>query len=132
MKKEVAEAWVKALRSGDYKQTTSTLKSPAGYCCLGVLCDISGQGTWEPHGIYQVSASSGRSGTALPAEIVNWADMKSCSGDWEQAELNVPRPPGSGYTEPAEPAVCLMGLNDQLKWTFPQIADFIELNYKEL
>ena len=39
--------WVKALRSGKFKQSTGTLKDVnnsgdvVGYCCLGVLCAIS-------------------------------------------------------------------------------------------
>ena len=39
--------WVAALLSGDYKQTAGHLRDSAGFCCLGVACDISGQGTWE-------------------------------------------------------------------------------------
>ncbi len=41
--------WTAALRSGAYRQTTSTLRNPdtGGYCCLGVLCDLSGQGEWS-------------------------------------------------------------------------------------
>jgi hypothetical protein len=32
--------WVKALRSGNYKQTTNALQDDCGYCCLGVACDL--------------------------------------------------------------------------------------------
>lgn len=32
--------WVKALRSGKYKQSKMELQTPKGYCCLGVACDI--------------------------------------------------------------------------------------------
>lgn len=32
--------WVKALRSGKYKQTQESLQDEIGYCCLGVLCDV--------------------------------------------------------------------------------------------
>lgn len=45
--------WVKALRSGKYKQDTGQLKSNEGFCCLGVLCDVvskypksGGGGSW--------------------------------------------------------------------------------------
>ena len=41
MNQEIKAKWVAALRSGEYKQTREVLKSSAGYCCLGVLCDIS-------------------------------------------------------------------------------------------
>jgi hypothetical protein len=36
--------WVEALRSGEFKQATGTLHSPAGggYCCLGVAASILG------------------------------------------------------------------------------------------
>lgn len=49
MTPEVMKRWCKALRSGEYDQTSSYLKLshktthlPAGYCCLGVLLDIEG------------------------------------------------------------------------------------------
>jgi hypothetical protein len=49
MLKSKAMKWVKALRSGKYKQTkrmlykpTTTESGPEGYCCLGVLGCISG------------------------------------------------------------------------------------------
>ena len=32
--------WVKALRSGKYKQTTTKLRDTFGFCCLGVACDL--------------------------------------------------------------------------------------------
>jgi hypothetical protein len=34
--------WVKALRSGRYKQTPGQLHDSGGYCCLGVLATILG------------------------------------------------------------------------------------------
>lgn len=42
MKKDIAMKWVEALRSGKYKQTRGTLKNNEGFCCLGVLCEING------------------------------------------------------------------------------------------
>ena len=41
MKKELKKEWIKALRSGKYKQTSRSLRTPDGFCCLGVLCDIA-------------------------------------------------------------------------------------------
>lgn len=44
MKPELKKRWVKALRSGKYKQGKNYLRrqTPEGdrYCCLGVLCEI--------------------------------------------------------------------------------------------
>lgn len=34
------EKWIKALRSGDYKQGRGHLKTKDGYCCIGVACEI--------------------------------------------------------------------------------------------
>ena len=43
--------WLKALRSGKYKQTDCVLrrggnKKKATFCCFGVLCDVAGA-KWE-------------------------------------------------------------------------------------
>lgn len=40
--KPLMKKWVKALRGGKYKQVRNTLKTDDGYCCLGVLCEVSG------------------------------------------------------------------------------------------
>lgn len=48
MDQELKAKWVEALRSGKYEQATGWLREGNRYCCLGVLCDISGQGEWEP------------------------------------------------------------------------------------
>lgn len=42
MQKSVKKKWLKALRSGEYKQGSGQLRSDDRYCCLGVLCDITG------------------------------------------------------------------------------------------
>lgn len=43
MKKSIAMKWVKALRSGEYKQGQPGVLSDGqgGFCCLGVLCQVS-------------------------------------------------------------------------------------------
>jgi len=38
--KKQIEKWCKALRSGNYKQTTGELQSTEGFCCLGVACKV--------------------------------------------------------------------------------------------
>ena len=40
MANKVLENWIKALRSGDYKQGKNFLRTGDTYCCLGVLCDL--------------------------------------------------------------------------------------------
>lgn len=43
-KKQLAnrKKWVKALRSGKYKQAEGQLRDGDRFCCLGVLCDVLG------------------------------------------------------------------------------------------
>lgn len=42
--KKAVRLWLAALRSGEYTQTTGTLRQTTGkeyaYCCLGVACDV--------------------------------------------------------------------------------------------
>lgn len=47
MNPEWKEKWIKALRSGEYEQGVNRLKRDGKFCCLGVLCDISGMAEWE-------------------------------------------------------------------------------------
>ena len=42
--------WTTALRSGEYRQThEGFLKDSQGYCCMGVLCDVSDNTGWAYH-----------------------------------------------------------------------------------
>jgi hypothetical protein len=41
MKTEIKEQWVKALRSGEYKQGVGLLNKNQKLCCLGVLCELA-------------------------------------------------------------------------------------------
>lgn len=56
MPARLLKKWLKALRSGEYKQTTGTLYNPktGGFCCLGVLqhvasgkCEVNSDGDFE-------------------------------------------------------------------------------------
>lgn len=48
MKPALKEKWIKALRSGRYRQGKNTLKEGRYYCCLGVLCTVAGA-KWKPN-----------------------------------------------------------------------------------
>lgn len=45
MNRKLRDKWIRALRSGKYKQVTGWLKRPKSndYCCLGVLCNVAGE-----------------------------------------------------------------------------------------
>lgn len=39
-------AWVRALESGKYEQTSGNLKTDEGFCCLGVACNLVDPNAW--------------------------------------------------------------------------------------
>lgn len=121
MKKKVMEKWVKALRSGEYKQTQGELVSADdSFCCLGVLCNISDVGEWVKYNDLSLDSSEEwyyecpheSTNQWLPNDVMDWAGMNSSIGEM-------------GAEEP------LTELNDGGK-TFNQIADIIEENYETL
>lgn len=115
MNKKIKEQWVKALRSGDYRQGRALLFANGCYCCLGVLCDIAPVGRWEEDislstntgaVFYEVDNTIGCS--VPPLGILQWADL--------------------GLDPDDDPVTHLVELNDHLNYDFNQIADWIEEN----
>jgi len=102
--------WVKALRSGKYKQTTSTLKGHAlddagnfagvGYCCLGVACKLKAKEAGNKTSMYKYSEDRSSKGAQL-------------AGRW---------------LLPNNDQFKLAKLNDEGK-SFSEIADYIEKKY---
>lgn len=78
MNPEIKDKWLSALRSGEYKQTDGSLKTPEGYCCLGVLCDIAIKENkipdWEllTYGVFQTVDGEEN---FLPIDIQKWAGI---------------------------------------------------------
>ena len=119
MKKEIAEKWVAALRSGEYKQHRGGLanRKRTKHCCLGVLCETAIKEGVEmlvevrsemPNDMYFEDATG-----ALPYSVQKWAGMKSSHG-----LLN--------------DSLALTSINDELRKDFGFIADTIELRWEEL
>ena len=112
--KDLKEKWVKALRSGDYKQGKEYLKQfdssgQASFCCLGVLADL--------------------------ADPDSWADLKQADvGPRRQQIANDDTEFGESCGVPAGFRNMLMSQNDgsaeyfKNAQTFDQIADYIEEN----
>jgi hypothetical protein len=113
MKKAIADKWVKALRSGDYKQSTGRLRSSDDkFCCLGVLCNIHAQ-TYPKHAAAQEDSSLYDGCSAYPPEsVLNWAGLKNNEGNF--GEIN-----------------SLAEMNDQGA-SFREISDIIENNWRKL
>lgn len=136
MNPEVKKKWVKALRSGEYKQCYGQLKScEGGFCFLGVLCDIYGKERgieWEERSIGDASswfirpmladADALSNGTVLPDKVEKWAELSNT------ARFNIPPYPdvdGKASTR-LSGDISMMDVNDICKYSFEEIADLIE------
>jgi hypothetical protein len=108
MNPEVKAKWVAALRSGRYQQGRQALRRGHTFCCLGVLCDISGLGEWSDNWYCPAGDSHG-SLYHLPNPVIEWAGVES----------------DSPIVDLADSAEYLTELNDAGK-TFEEIADLIE------
>ena len=76
MNKRVKKLWLKALRSGKFKQAQHTLREGRKnqFCCLGILCEVHNQtvgGQWKANGDYFDTAG------VLPEEVMEWAKLKN-------------------------------------------------------
>jgi hypothetical protein len=131
MKKKIADMWVQALRSGEYKQGRTALcrvyeDGSKTYCCLGVLCDLYQKNraknkkkklnekilpSSDCHNLTCFNDSSG----VLPLEVKTWAGMFSPYGEHTFGKCT-----------------SLMAMNDSNGNPFTKIADYIEKSYKEL
>lgn len=97
------DKWLVALRSGEYKQITNYLKTPDGYCCIGVLCDLVNHDAWDD-----------------PNVAGSWSSWKSGAITFEAG-----LPPAF---LPDAVQCKLIHLNDADGKSFSEIADWIEQN----
>ena len=113
MNPEVKTKWLDALRSGLYDQDRGRLRTEAGFCCLGVLCDLYAEEHKDVHWMTSYVEGEytflGREGT-LPQPVVYWAGLKSSA-------------PSVSYENDTYE---LAELNDSLELSFDEIADVIE------
>jgi hypothetical protein len=119
MNPEVKAKWLAALRSGEYEQTTETLKQDGCFCCLGVLSDLhakeTGNGEWrEEDGVLYYEVDGFAKSDVLPHPVAKWAGL-----DDESPSVKVNLFSDDGC------AMMLAELNDS-GTTFEEIADLIE------
>jgi hypothetical protein len=135
VKKEIADLWVQALRSGKYSQVKARLHKPGeGFCCLGVLCELSGQGKWSGPVVFDASqyvTQNDRSEQVLPNEVASWAGVHDVTPFALIHGHPVTRDRQDSYGDHGPDAVHLASLNDQ-GYTFAQIADVIEQHWESL
>ena len=92
MKSEIKQAWLNALRSGDYQQGRKYLRQCDQYCCLGVLCDLYSKAAgleWEPlEGNADQVQSMLNHETTLPFKVQEWAGIPGKPNPLELAAYN--------------------------------------------
>lgn len=103
MDREWRDEWIRALRSGEFKQIRDRLRNARnGRCCLGVLCDIRPDVKWHQGGDASVDGDD-RNDTMLPFGLGQAVGIK-----WDIENM-------------------LTSMNDEGK-SFDEIADWIEAN----
>jgi hypothetical protein len=134
--KNIAKKWVKALRSGKYKQGRGLLKQfdkhgEARHCCLGVLCELYNQDMKKQkkktlcveddlftspltNKLVKSSAFDDEC-ELLPTSVKNWAELRS----------------NDGAVFSGDKFLCLSEANDNGK-RFTTIANIIEQNVENL
>lgn len=134
----VKAAWLKALRSGEYKQTTQVLHDDDSFCCLGVLSDLY---TEEHPDVQWKLVDMGRMEilnfiAQLPYEVMSWAcadqipimELRALGGSFKvPADVARRHTPALAYWNYPQrgPSVSLDMLNDNGA-TFEEIANIIE------
>jgi len=123
MKKRVMNKWVKALRSGEYRQCKGSMVETNGkgdkFCCLGVLTNIyveengmKGFTYLEKEGWKYCTGNNDKGNGLLNEKVREWAGLNSNNGELENG-------------------TDLASLNDGGK-SFNTIAKVIEKNWEKL
>lgn len=134
MNKRTMQKWVKALRSGKYKQGSGTLckrfRDEFGnitkieYCCLGVLNEVCNLGT-APNYSYLSEGSCRKVNISVyddkVTEPVRLTKPKVVFKD-ENLNKNYPYRSAQSFLAVA---------NDSGEWSFNRIANWIEKNYNK-
>jgi hypothetical protein len=136
MKKEIADRWIAALRSGEYAQTQGrlsekNLEGGNAFCCLGVLCDLyreeHGTLVWKDpppcsttRTVRVPGVVEGSTGT-LPEAVMDWAELLTPLGEIREWVRD----------ETLGDLASLAELNDH-GWSFERIGDFIEKYWEDL
>jgi hypothetical protein len=110
MNKEIKAKWVKALRSGQYKQGRNKLRSANNeFCCLGVLCNLHAEAHPEIAAQHTNPRSYIGNTQMPPTQVCLWANIYIWGNPYATGDV----------------LLTLATMNDTGK-SFKEIADFIE------
>ena len=145
MNREIAERWIAALRSGQYRQAVNYLTHLSGprdehgriicsHCALGVLVDLYQQETGELNPwpnidgdavSYQDEVTGKYSALCLPSQVMRWAGMQDRRGKFKDALL-------VSVDEGSVLCYSVVALNDEARLDFNRISVIIENHQEEL
>lgn len=119
LKLRVKERWLKALRSGDFKQGQGKLKQQNDdleneHCCLGVLLEAGLGAEASQYNVY-AEAWVGASQT-----LINTIQLSQAFKSYNAKKLP------ENDVDDAQQA--LINMNDEKRWSFKKIANWIEKN----
>jgi hypothetical protein len=119
LKPEIKKRWQKAL--GEYPQAKNKLRTPDGFCCLGVLGDLAvkdGLATWNES--LELVVNDYKEDIEFPECLLSWA--------FEDINLNTKDIPTSTSFEYTESGTSLAGDNDT-GTSFAEISQLIEEHF---
>lgn len=146
MNQEVKDVWVAKLLEPDRKQTTGYLevirtvypseRGPlAGQCCLGVLMECAVEaGVIDPpnivvRGDHEVAAYEDKgeeSLGSLTTDVRKWAGLQDFDPNVTIPASRIPTYSEDDYDSEEEVIIGLIELNDEHKFTFPEIAELVK------
>jgi hypothetical protein len=101
MNAEIKAQWIAALRGDGYQQARSYLRTPDGYCCLGVLCELAVKAEVIPAPVFnegygfnsRYEYGTEKDEILLPEEVRVWAGLGSANPMVDPGKL----PKGVGW-----------------------------------
>jgi hypothetical protein len=127
-------AVINDLKTTDAPQGNYALRSQNGFCCLGRMCEVLGlpskavntkHRTW----IYTDPETLDSAGGSLPGDSWKQLNLRSAGGKFDPSKL--PDADTLAAIFATHRTSELWSLNDQLRWSFKQIGEFME-TYPEL
>lgn len=130
MNERIRDMWADALESDEFKQAVGAMRRTEidciTHCCLGVLCELhcreTGNGDWVAHTkalpeFPGINFSYGGYSTMLPIEVCDWAGLAPDEANPVLSKEGLPHEWVHAVTA-----------NDNLGWSFKQIAEAIRKN----
>lgn len=121
-REELRREWLRALRSGEYRQVTGALETHAGNCCLGVACRVFDKRFPD---VLKIEKDEKEMSDGMTVSTTIFNNEEGVLPPLVRQALGLGDSEGVFYPEDAEVQQTLAELNDNGK-SFTAIADVIE------